>query len=252
MEIDIIPRTETQERAVKGKRAKRKKESEPKQRNLNDKNAKRYFKQLVQGNFGEDDFHVSATYSNKYLPKTLDEAEKIVYRYLRRINYKRKKEGLGPIKYVLVTEYKTEKDNDKPIRIHHHIFINKGLNRDTLEDLWSERRKAGEKKGEKLGFINCDRLQPDERGLEAISKYLMKDPKGKKRWSSSRNLDRPCSITNDYKYSKRQVSKMAREPLDKDYWEKQYKGYKLIDYKPIYNDDTGWSIYLVMWRKDDS
>ena len=28
MEIDIIPRTETQERAVKGKRAKRKKESE--------------------------------------------------------------------------------------------------------------------------------------------------------------------------------------------------------------------------------
>lgn len=51
-EVDIIPRTNHAEKAVKGRRGKKKKVTEPKQRDLNDKNAKRYLVQLGNGNFG--------------------------------------------------------------------------------------------------------------------------------------------------------------------------------------------------------
>ena len=60
-EVDIIPRTDDAERAAKGKRGKRQKVTEPKQRDLNDKNARRYLVQLGNGNFGAGDLHVTCT-----------------------------------------------------------------------------------------------------------------------------------------------------------------------------------------------
>ena len=73
-------------------------ESEPKQKNLNDRNARRYFIQLGNLNFGDDPdaLHVSATYSPKYLPATVEDAEREATNYLRRISYRREKEGLPP------------------------------------------------------------------------------------------------------------------------------------------------------------
>lgn len=252
MEVDIIPRSELQDKTVKGRRAKRKRESAPKQKNLNDKNTKRYLTQLANGNFGEDDLHVTCTYSDKWLPGTIEEAEKEVTNFLRRISHKRKSEGIETLKYILVTEYSTDDENeDKPIRIHHHILMNKGISRDDIEGLWSKRKKKGQKKGERLGFINADRLQPNENGLEAISKYLTKgrSKKGKKKWSSSRNLIRPESRTNDYKYSKRKVEIAAKEN-DERFWEVNYPSYRITEVKKVYEELTGWHIYLKMWKKE--
>lgn len=65
-EVDIFTYTDAQCRAVKrGTRSKKIKESEPKQKNLNDKNARRYFIQTANLNFGDDPdaLHVTATYS---------------------------------------------------------------------------------------------------------------------------------------------------------------------------------------------
>ena len=70
-EADIIPRTEKAEKVVKGKRGKRKKVSEPKQKDLNEKNAKRYLVQLGNGNFGTGDLHVSCTYDKDHLPGSI-------------------------------------------------------------------------------------------------------------------------------------------------------------------------------------
>ena len=69
-EVDIIPRTDNAERAVKGKRGKRQKVTEPKQKDLNDKNARRYLVQLGNGNFGIGDLHVTCTYADEELPET--------------------------------------------------------------------------------------------------------------------------------------------------------------------------------------
>lgn len=245
LEVDIIPRSE--EKRTRGKRSKKKQLSAPKQKRLNDKNATRYFIQLVNTNFGKGDYHVTVTYNNKELPKSLEIAEKEAKNYIRRIDYRYKKEGLPPLKYILVTECSTERNSTKPIRIHHHIIISGGLDRDLVESLWSRRKKKGEKKAKEIGFVNADKLQPNEYGLEALCRYLSKDPQGKKRWSSSHSLEKPWSRNNDSRYSRRKVEKVVKDD-DKNYWENQYPGYWLTECKTVYNELTGWSIYLKMRR----
>lgn len=133
----------TRERTLEAKEQK-KVESAPKQNNLNDKNAKRYFRWLVHSNFVRNDYYVTLTYNNRSLPSTVEEAKKQAKNYLRRIAHKRKKDGLDTLKYILITESKAK--DGKPTRIHHHILINSGLDRDALEDLWRKRRKKGQKR----------------------------------------------------------------------------------------------------------
>lgn len=102
-EVDIYPYTAAQLTAsTRGKRSKKIKETEPKQKNLNDKNARRYFTQTANLNFGSDPeaLHVTATYSGKYLPDTVEQAEQEATNFLRRVQYRRKKEGLPPLKYM--------------------------------------------------------------------------------------------------------------------------------------------------------
>lgn len=250
-EVDIIPFYESAEthRRRKGRRNKKEKESEPKQKNLNDKNSKRYFIQLANKNFGDDPkgLHLTVTYSDEHLPKTLKEAEKEVTNYLRRIGYARKKAGLPKLKYILVTE--NSGDDNKPVRIHHHIIMNGGLDRDDVENLWRKPRKAGKKEGEKIGFANADRLQANQDGITALCVYLSKHPTRKKRWSSSHNLERPVSSRNDGKYTKKQVENWAKSPPFKEFWEKKYKGWTPTseEYGVTFefNDVTAeWSVYL--------
>lgn len=256
-EVDIFSYTDTQYRAAqRGKRSKKVKESEPKQKNLNDKNARRYFTQTTTLNFGDDPdaLHVSATYSGKYLPATVEEAEREVTNFLRRVQYLRKKQGLPPLKYMLVTASTTNKRTGKPVRIHHHIIMNGGLDRDAVENLWRKRKRKGQKRGDKIGFCNADRLQADDNGISALCNYLVNQAGGKKRWTSSHNLQRPTSRTNDGKYNHRQIEKWARERPGREFWEKKYPGWTLTDddygIQYEHNDYTGWAIYLKLRKRE--
>ena len=256
-EVDIYPYTAAQLTAsTRGKRSKKIKETEPKQKNLNDKNARRYFTQTANLNFGSDPeaLHVTATYSGKYLPDTVAQAEQEATNFLRRVQYRRKKEGLPPLKYMIVTAYTTKRNSETPVRIHHHIIMNGGLDRDVVEDLWRKRRRKGQKKGDKIGFCNADRLQADENGIAALCTYLVKQGCGKKRWNSSHNLERPYSRTNDGKYNRRQIEKWAKEHPPREFWEKKYPGWTLTDddygVQYEYNDFTGWAVYLKLRKKE--
>lgn len=261
-EIDIIPRTDNAERAVKGKRGKRRKVTEPKQRDLNHKNSRRYVVQLGNGNFGIGDIHISATYDKKHLPRTLEEAENIVTNFLRRIAYRRRKMGLPPLKYILITEYAMDEEGNFTTRIHHHIILNGGIDRDDLELMWTSQRINWNKMDnpeyrqsiKQMGWINADRLQVNENGIEALAKYITKNPNGKKSWSSSRNLIRPVEQPPaDHKYSVRQIENIAKLPDGgKEFFEKKYPNYNIVSIKPEYYDQTGWHIYLKMWKKPDN
>lgn len=248
-EIDIIPRTDLQDIAVRGKR-KRISVSRPAQDNLNDKNSKRYLRQLVNGNFTEEGYHASATYKNKFLPETVEDAEREVGNFIKRIKRRIKKDGLGELKFVLVTEYNFSKTNDeKPVRIHHHIIMSGNLERDIIEDLWCRKRKKGEKKGERLGTINVDRLQLDENGLEALCEYITKTKKSKKRWSSSRNLIRPYITKNDSKFGKRDIERLSKSNSLKEDIQKKYPELDIVEVEKEYYDETGWHIYVKAWDK---
>lgn len=269
LEVDIVAVTNMPE-AGKGKRGK----SSQAQKNLNDKRSKRRFVQIANTNFGTNDFHISATYNNEHLPMSLEEAEKNVHNYLDRIKRKMKRETGEDLKYMLVTEYTPEEEEGqltlqgidaddkttKAVRIHHHIIINNGgLDRDDLELMWSTTRinwkKANDPeyraKADYYGFVNCDRLQPNENGLEGIVNYINKRKKGCKKWSTSMNLKKPKVKKNDHKWSFRKLRECAKTPEDKEVWRKLYKGYEPTKIDFEYNDYTGWNCYLRLRKVRD-
>ncbi|MCL2003579.1 MAG: hypothetical protein FWG72_06215 [Oscillospiraceae bacterium] len=254
-EVDIFPYTDTQKYSSgKRPRAVKEKISEPKQRNLNDKNAKRYLTQLVNGNFTESDLHISLTYAPENLPRTVEDAERMAGNFIRRLKYHRGKQDLPPLKYILVTSYRDGADGT-PARLHHHIIVNGGIDRDAIEDIWRKPRRKNQEKGERLGYINADRLQSENGTYAALTRYITNQSNGKKRWSSSHNLIRPAAKTNDSRYSRRKVEKLAKQPPPRSYWEKKYPGWTLTDdlygAEYIYNDATGdWSIYLKLRRME--
>lgn len=88
---EIYPYSGQQQQAVGRKRGKKVNVSAPKQKNLNDRRAKRYFIQLANSNFGVGDLVVHLTYAPEFLPESEEEAAKIVAKYLRRVAYLRKK-----------------------------------------------------------------------------------------------------------------------------------------------------------------
>lgn len=263
LEVDIVPVTNMPE-AGQEKKGK----SSQAQKNLNDKRSKRRFVQIANTNFGADDLHISATYNEEHLPITLEEAERNVHNYLDRVKRRMKRVTGQELKYMLVTEYTPEEgENTDPedkttraVRIHHHIIINGGLSRDDLELMWSATRinwkKAQNdpeyrKNVDYLGFVNCDRLQPNENGIEGLVNYINKRKKGCKKWSTSMNLKKPKEKKNDHKYSFRKLRTLAQTPEDKEVWRKQYKGYEPTKIDFQYNDYTGWSVYLKMRKVRD-
>lgn len=245
LEIDFINAYDKKKRG----RAKKEYVTSPKNKRLNDKRARRYFIQLVNTNFDDNDLHIVLTYSNDNMPNSIEEAERIVKNYIRRISNKRKKKGLEKIKYIIVTEFKEVGKGISKIRLHHHIIMNKGLSRDEVEQLWRLPKRKGEKEGRKIGRANADRLQADEYGLEAIARYLSKDPAGKKRWIPSRNLDKPVMKEKDSRFTERVLENLAKCPDEKDFWEKRYPGYFFTECRPEWNEVIGkWSIYVKMRR----
>ena len=189
----------------------------------NAKVAAKSCKHLINTNFGSNDLHVTATYSGPELP-TQEQCEKDVRNFIRRINYERKKRGLPSAKYIYVIEGKTEED--KRIRVHTHILLEGGLDRDTVENLW----KAGRQTGAPRGTCNADRLQPGDMHLSPLAGYLMKDPKGRKRWKPSKNLKKPVVYISDTAVKRKHVAGLARGEINAmDYWQKKYPGYVVRD-----------------------
>lgn len=90
---EIYPYSGQQQQAVGRKRGEKVNVSAPKQKNLNDRRAKRYFIQLANGNFGVGDLVVHLTYAPEFLPESEEEAAKIVAKYLRRVPGQRRNRG---------------------------------------------------------------------------------------------------------------------------------------------------------------
>lgn len=151
------------------------------QKNLNDKNARKYVERLINQNFGDRDIWLTLTYDDEHLPPDgdIDAAIKNMQNYIRRVNYQRKKRGLPNAKYVYVTEY----NEDAEIRWHHHIVMDGALDMDVVEGCWNQSSRN-----------EVRRLQKDENGLSGMSRYMVKEKKrikSEKRWNSSQGLQDP-------------------------------------------------------------
>lgn len=247
-------------------RAPKTKRSTAAQEKYNKNQAIKEFVRLVNANFETGDSWVHITYNTDNAPQDEEITKKDINNFLRRIKRARAKELKRvnallllapederliekkrkleqPFLYAYPLEeqiYKTGKNKGKS-NWHAHIFMTGGLDRDTIEDLWT------------FGRVNADRFQPEKFGPEAAALYCMKDPRGVKRFYSSRGMKKPIvEKPKDGRITPRGVEKLARERVDdKEYWEKRYKGYKFIRCYARYNEYNGhWYVSAILYKAE--
>lgn len=111
------------------------------------------------------------------------------------------------------------------------------MDRDKAEELWGK------------GMANANRMQANELGFEELANYLSKDPKGKKRWSQSKNIVIPLPKINDYKYSNKKLYELSQNQGEREVFEKLYHRFIYTGHDVVFNDvDGGIYVYLKMRR----
>lgn len=236
LEVEIYPISKYEQ---KKSRSKKKNESRKEQKSLNDKNAKKNLRRRIHANFDNKDLIVSLSYDADNLPNSEEDAIRDRNNYIRRIKNFRKRNGLGELKYIAVLEYREATDDKRTkTRIHHHIIIS-GMDRDKVEELWGK------------GIANTSRMQANELGFEELANYLLKDPRGKKRWSQSKNIVIPVPVINDYKYSNKKLYELSQNQGEREVFEKLYPGFVYSGHEVVLNDiDGGTYVYIKMRRFD--
>ena len=215
------------------RRAKKTNVTPEKMQRLNRERSIRHLVQLADANFTAEDIHLTLTYQ---VAPTYERAQKDMRNFCLRLKRAREKAGLPELKYI----YTIEGDDDgKKERIHIHMLTNGDMDRAEVERIWEK------------GWANADRLQPDENGLEAIARYLVKQQKNRKKWCASRNLKQPKSRTSDSRCSRGQVKRIAFGMRNeaKAQMEKIYPGYQFVSCQVRYSDIVdGAYIRCVMRR----
>ena len=183
---------------------------------LNERNAQKTFRRLAEINFrDEEDYFFTGTIEagpGESLP-TLEQAETIFDNFVRRVNRLRKKRGMENAKYLAVIEGWEE--GSRQTRLHIHALMDGGLDRDTMENLWNGMR------------AECRRLV--HAMLDRLCGYLMKGPRGKKRWKRSKgNLKGPRETHADRKLNARAAWRIAEDVAGRSAaLEKLYPGYRV-------------------------
>lgn len=190
LEVEIFP-IFGREKAAKARAAKRNITPEAMQRN-NEERSRWKLIQLIDANFDERDIHLTLTYLGT--PPNYDQALTDVKNFLRAVKRKREKRDQEPLRYIYTIE---GNDDGTKERIHVHMIMNGGIDREELEQIWGK------------GYANADHLQPNENGLEALARYITKQQKNRRKWARSRNLKKPKQRTSDTKVSNARVKRIA-------------------------------------------
>ncbi len=220
-------------------RAPKKRPSRQEQKNLNEKNARKKLVRLINTNFDEHDIVIHGTYRDDEMPIDEKQVKRDIVNYINRLRTYRKRNGLPEIKYIYVIEAKVSKKTGL-LRWHFHMIAS-GMNRDDAEKLW----RHGD-------WTNADRLQPNEKGCESLANYMSKDPQGRKRWASSRNLKKPTiPPPKDGGVTKIGAKRMATLHIDDAaYWERRYKGYRFLSCEAAWNDfNLHWYVNVTMRKQ---
>lgn len=164
----------------KGIRPEEKKKPTPEQmEKVNERNAIKKLRRLMNANFGENDYHTVLTYRKEERPDP-EEARKRLKRFLGKLRkeYRKKEKEL---KYIVVTEYQGK-------AIHHHLLLNNIEGTDKmLKDLWIYGRPH-------------NTLLDDSGQYGDLAAYFVKETQAtfrdpgnpsKLRYSCSRNLKKP-------------------------------------------------------------
>ena len=231
MEVEIFP-VYTK---AKG-RGKRKKPTSEIQQRLNRRHAEGKLRRLLHTNFTAADLFVTLTFNDAHLPVSVEEAQRLLQNFLRRLKRKYARLGLDA-KYIYVLEY-----GQKHNRLHIHLVLTGGITRDDLAKLWG------------LGSVSAEALHFEKDGLATLAKYLTKGSDTDerptwKRWSGSRNLVQPTVTQRDGRLSHRKMASLCLDGGDADYLETLVDGYEMADYSLEVSEDIYGGYYLAATLK---
>lgn len=193
-------------------------------RQHNDEKARRHLIQLMDANFSKDDLSVTLTYAGT-APGT-GQISRDVRNFVERLRRARTRKGLPELKYIYAIEWVEEGREKRP---HCHIVTQGDISEAELKAIW----------GKDTGYCNCDRLQPDKAGLEALARYIYNQnpgeprERGKRKYSCSKNLTKPKTRTSDTKVSRAKVKRLSgvfeQDPAEaRQIMEKLYPGYEYV------------------------
>lgn len=210
LECEIYPIWETRSSL----RVKAFRESRETQKKLNKKNAVKKFTRLINTNFTDKDIWGTVTYDDARLPATMELAQKEMVKFMRRLKYYAERHSYPQLKYAYVTEFEDDVEKETK-RVHHHFVIN-FPDRDIAESLWRNGART-----------QTRRLQADDDGYEGMCRYILKDPRGTKRYVTSKNLEKPKITTADCKITRRKVRQIVLgEITPQVVFERMYAGWK--------------------------
>lgn len=218
-----------------GARRKRCKPTSEIQAKLNQRNAEKKLTRLVHNNFTENDIALHLTYRNGEEPENEADALRVLGNFIKRLKRRYKKAG-KELKYISCTEY-----GKKTGRVHHHLIINGGYDRDEIEKLWGR------------GYANSKRLQFEEDGVTGLARYIAKDKHFFKRWNQSRNLDIPEAAQYDGQLSMDDIAEIKEAIESKNayqYFEERYPDFELVEAVYTQNNiNRGIYIHFEMRRR---
>lgn len=248
-EVEIYPQfRKLEEVPADGRRIQ--KDNDKAQKKLNDKNARKYVVRLINENFTSKDMWLTLTYDKEHLPPDgdVDAAIKNVQKFIRRVNYQRKKRKLGNARYIYVTAYNP---NEK-IRWHHHIVMDGDMERDIVEKCWKQSSRN-----------EARWLEEDEDGLSGVANYIVGENnriKGERRWNSSQGLrdpdikvvhsKRPTAKVGGYKKIGTYVEQMRKGNAEvREQMEKWYPEFDFKEAEIYYNDFNSMFYIRAKMRK---
>lgn len=202
-------------------------------RDLNDRNSRKECERRIGENFGENDYWITLSYGKGEQPENMDEALRDIQNWVKRLNYRRKKEELPPARYVYVTDW--TKDGRK-VRAHHHVVIDGAQTADEMLKAWKHGRRN-----------KATPLILDEHGLSGLAKYMTKphapdteEVKHRRKWCASKNLRRPPERKNHQDFRRRKVEEMGKRPAEmQQIMETRYPGYWYESGSARYNGHCG-------------
>lgn len=232
MDADIYPVFQ-----APGKRRAKCKPTSEIQKRLNQKNAEKKITRLVHKNFTAEDIAMHLTYDTP--PESKERAQRDLANFLRKVKRRRAKLGLPALKYISCTEM-----GEKNGRVHHHIIMSGGMDRDELEKMWGK------------GYANSKRLQFREDGITGLAHYVVKSREFYKRWNQSRSLEIPEAVVRDNAVTMEDVEEME-EAIEKkaqwQYFEERYPGFVLTEAVAVRNVvNRGCYISVEMRRRREA